>query len=521
MAPDRAMQARNRDDMETQAREKRPAVTLTQEATLLLVDDDEHVLRALRRVLRRSRCHILEAPDAARALEILEQEPVHVVVSDYRMPGMSGVEFLRLVKDRYPRVQRVLLTGQADSSAIEEAVNQSEIFRFIWKPWDDSHLLLTIQSAVDQYWLVDENHRLGQLLTVRGAELERLNRELDQKLEARAEALKRAADEWRLCFDSIGDPLVIVRGGCEVVRANSAFARGAGVAVNALPGLRCRDHAFGRLPCPQPHLSHQLERETAFGGRAWLLRAFPFGDGASVVVYKDVTEEREVTRRLFQAEKMAALGQLAGGVAHEINNPLGGILAFAQIMSQDDRTAQDLENLRLINDAALRAKRIVESLLRFSRVPLEHERGEVELAKVVEDALFLLGSQLKDARVAVERRLAPVRVTGNANQLQQVVVNLVVNALQAVGGAGRIAVETGAAPGGRVRLAVSDTGPGVPPELAERIFEPFFTTKPEGQGTGLGLSICYRIAEVHGGSIRMEPPPGGGARFVVDLPQAG
>jgi len=305
------------------------------------------------------------------------------------------------------------------------------------------------------------------------------------------------------------------------VRANSAFARGAGVAVNALPGLRCRDHAFGRLPCPQPHLSQQLERETAYGGRAWLLRAFPFGDGASVVVYKDVTEEREVTRRLFQAEKMAALGQLAGGVAHEINNPLGGILAFAQIMSQDDRTAQDLENLRLINDAALRAKRIVESLLRFSRVPQEHERGEVELAKVVEDALFLLGSQLKDARVAVERRLAPVRVTGNANQLQQVVVNLVVNALQAVGDAGRIAVETGAAPGGRVRLAVSDTGPGVPPELAERIFEPFFTTKPEGQGTGLGLSICYRIAEEHGGSIRMEPPPGGGARFVVDLPQAG
>jgi len=507
--------------MDTQAREQRPAVTLTQEATLLLVDDDEHVLRALRRVLRRSRCHILEAPDAARALEILEQEPVHVVVSDYRMPGMSGVEFLREVKDRYPRVQRVLLTGQADSSAIEEAVNQSEIFRFIWKPWDDSHLLLTVQSAIDQYWLVDENHRLGQLLAVRGAELERLNRELDQKLEARAEALKRAADEWRLCFDSIGDPLVIVRGGCEVVRANSAFARGAGVAVNALPGLRCREHAFGALPCPQPHLAHQPERETTFGGRAWLLRAFPFGDDASVVVYKDVTEEREVTRRLFQAEKMAALGQLAGGVAHEINNPLGGILAFAQIMSQDERTAQDLENLRLINDAALRAKRIVESLLRFSRVPQEHERGEVELAKVVEDALFLLGSQLKDARVGVERLLAPVRVTGNANQLQQVVVNLVVNALQAIGGAGRIAVEAAAAPGGRVRLAVSDNGPGVPPELAERIFEPFFTTKPEGEGTGLGLSICYRIAEEHGGSIRLERPPQGGARFVVDLPQAG
>ncbi|HYQ81053.1 MAG TPA: ATP-binding protein, partial [Anaeromyxobacteraceae bacterium] len=132
-----------------------------------------------------------------------------------------------------------------------------------------------------------------------------------------------------------------------------------------------------------------------------------------------------------------------------------------------------------------------------------------------------LHSQLKDSRIGVERRLQPVRVMGNANQLQQVVVNLVVNALQAMGASGRIAVETAPGPGGRARLAVADSGPGVPPELAERIFEPFFTTKPEGQGTGLGLSICYRIAEEHGGSIALERPAQGGARFVIDLPQAG
>ena len=169
---------------------------------------------------------MLDAPEAQSALEMLSQEPVQVVVSDYRMPGMTGVEFLRAVKDRWPRIQRVLLTGQADSTAIEEAVNQSEIFRFIWKPWDDGHLLITIQSAIDQYWIVEDNIRLQWLLEQRNSELEKLNRDLDGQLSARSAALVRAAQEWRACFDALGDPLAIMKGGgCDVVRANTAFAR--------------------------------------------------------------------------------------------------------------------------------------------------------------------------------------------------------------------------------------------------------------------------------------------------------
>jgi two-component system NtrC family sensor kinase len=492
-------------------------------ASLLLVDDDEHVRRALKRVLKRTGCRLLDAPDADAGLEVLAREPVHVVISDYRMPGISGVEFLRIVKDRWPRVQRVLLTGQADTSAIEEAVNHSEIFRFIWKPWDDPHLLVTVQSAVDQYWLAEENARLHALLTDRNAALERVNRELDDKLEARSRALLRAADEWRACFDAIGDPLVILRDGCEVLRANSAFARAAGVAVNDLPGLRCDGGAFGSIPCTHGHPdpAPRFEREAVRGDRTWVLRAFPLGDDGRVVVYKDVTEERNVQRRLIHTEKMAAVGQLAGGVAHEINNPLGGILAFAQIMSREERSESDLESLRLIADAAVRAKRIVESLLGFSRRPQQDEKGAFDLAKIVEDALFLLQSQFKGSRVQIVRELRPALGWGNANLVQQVAVNLVVNAFQAIGPGrpGRIVVRT-ATSGALASLTVADDGPGIPPAIADRIFDPFFTTKPEGQGTGLGLSICYRIAEEHGGSIRHEPAPGGGARFVFELPAA-
>jgi two-component system, NtrC family, sensor kinase len=494
------------------------------ESTLLIVDDDEHVRRALRRVLRRAKCKILDAPDAAVALQLLEQEPVQVVVSDYRMPGMSGVEFLRAVKEKWPRIQRVLLTGQADSTAIEEAVNQSEIFRFIWKPWDDAHLIITIQSAIDQYWIVEENSRLQGLLALRNEDLEKLNRDLDGKLAQRSAALVRAAQEWRASFDAIGDPMAIMRaGGCEVTRANTAFARAAGVQFTNLPGLRCSDHTFGSLPCPTRcamPADGPSERETTIGERTWLIRSFPFeGEDAMVLVFKDVTDEREVARRLFHAEKMSAVGQLAGGVAHEINNPLGGILAFAQLMSRDPgRGAEDQENLRLITDAAVRAKKIVESLLRFSRRPRQEEKGPVELPQVVDDALFLLQSQLKDGRIEVVREYQPACALANGNQVQQIVVNLVVNAVQAMNGDGRLTVSTGPAAPGRVRLSVADSGPGIKPEVARRIFEPFFTTKPEGQGTGLGLSICYQIAEEHGGTIRLETSPDQGASFVVELP---
>ncbi len=244
--------------------------------------------------------------------------------------------------------------------------------------------------------------------------------------------------------------------------------------------------------------------------------------GQAVCAYRDVTEEREMTRRLVESEKMAAVGQLAGGVAHEINNPLGGILAFTQLMRRDaGRSTPDQEALQLIEESALRCKRIVESLLQFSRRPRSEDRRTFDLSVCVDDACFLFRGQLKQAPnttldMHIERELP--QVFGDPAQLGQVVLNLLQNGLHALSGKkGTLSVSTGRRDTA-VYFSVTDSGSGIAADVLPRIFEPSFTTKPPGQGTGLGLAIAYRIVEDHGGTFEVKTEPKKGSTFTVLLP---
>jgi two-component system NtrC family sensor kinase len=225
----------------------------------------------------------------------------------------------------------------------------------------------------------------------------------------------------------------------------------------------------------------------------------------------------------LRTEKLAAVGQLAAGVAHEINNPLGGILAFAQLMQRDPgRVAADLETLKDIEQAALRCKRIVESLLKFSRrTPPGKVRFDVNRA--VEDAVELFQAQLKGkpkARFSQTLSQAPLDVDGDPNQITQVVLHLLVNALHALkSGEGTVSLSTRAA-SGAVEVRVEDDGCGIAAEVRSRLFEPGFTTWSPGEGTGFGLAISWSIAENHDGSIEVESELGKGSAFTLKLPQA-
>src|SRR5690606_30504998 len=246
-------------------------------------------------------------------------------------------------------------------------------------------------------------------------------------------------------------------------------------------------------------------------------------------------ELRETQALLMQSEKMRTLGQLVAGVAHELNNPIGFVHANLKLLEEyvtklaalqergDDPTRVKEAIAKLLarsREGTQRVKQIVADLRTFSRMD-QAELQEADLNEEIERTIALMEPRAK-CGVAVERDFGELpRVRCHAGQLNQVFMNLLINACDAMGDKGRIAVRTRALDPGRVRLEFQDEGPGIPPEMRDRVFEPFFTTKPVGQGTGLGLSLSHGIIERHGGRIWVESEPGAGSRFVIELPVGG
>ena len=246
------------------------------------------------------------------------------------------------------------------------------------------------------------------------------------------------------------------------------------------------------------------------------------GEPARVVaVFADRTERVRFEQQLVQSGKMAALGELAAGVAHEINNPLFAILGIVEFLVKDaEPGTKTYERLRLVHETGLEIKEIVRALLDFARERSD-QFAAVDLRDVARGTVELLrrASSAKGVEIVERYDAERVPVEASRNQLKQVVLNLLANARQAMPNGGIATVEV-ARRDGRAALTVSDTGPGVPPEVAGRVFEPFFTTKRDIGGTGLGLSVSLGIAHMHGGDLELSHAPGGGAAFTLCMPVA-
>jgi PAS domain S-box-containing protein len=247
----------------------------------------------------------------------------------------------------------------------------------------------------------------------------------------------------------------------------------------------------------------------------------PPGDGHFVAIARDVTSERQLENRMSQTEKLAGIGQLAAGIAHQLNTPLGSILLSAQMLADAPLADDEAEDVQRIIRQTEQCRQIIKGLLNFAR-PQSRERSLVALGDVVHETVYLMDKNLKVAGVEVNLQAgANTEVVGNRNELDQVFFNLLVNAVDAMPGGGRVDIDIRDGEPGELEVVFADSGAGIPPDQRDQIFLPFFTTKPYGKGTGLGLSIVARIMHEHGGRIEHDASAPRGTRFVLSFPRPG
>ncbi|MBI1949864.1 MAG: response regulator [Acidobacteria bacterium] len=272
--------------------------------------------------------------------------------------------------------------------------------------------------------------------------------------------------------------------------------------------------------------AHATVRGPDGGLRDVLVAASPLRDGTgapcgTVGIIKDITDLKSARRSLQVTEKLSAMGELVSGVAHELNNPLTGVLGYAQLLMGGATDARQRKSVERIFESALRCQKIVQNLLAFAR-RYPSEKRYLGLNGIIEKTLDLKGYQLRVNNLKVVKNLDPLipKTMLDFNQMQQVLLNLINNAEHAIAahkGQGTLSLTTSARDG-TIRLEVRDDGPGMPPEILARIFDPFFTTKEVGEGAGLGLSVSYGIIKDHGGRIWGESRKGDGTSIIIELP---
>ena len=340
--------------------------------------------------------------------------------------------------------------------------------------------------------------------------------------------------------DAIPDPLMIVDKDYNIIKANKALADLESIPINKLQSYKCYQAFANRsTPCTGCTLQENYQsKPTEFeldGLRKQLFHevtAQPLvntdGDIEGIVmIYRDRTEAKSLRSQLIQKEKLASIGLLAGGIAHELNNPLGGIMIFSQMllreMPEDNKYRGDVVE---IEAASQRCKEIVQSLLDFARAqPIQETvKEKINMTEAIESALKFstVGKTAQHLEVETHWDSEEIYTQGSRNKVIQLFLNLFQNAFQAMPDSGKLTIRTSSDEQNENFLCeVSDTGIGISQDAITHIFDPFYTSKASGEGTGLGLSICHGIIEEMGGSISVDSMEGKGTTFHIVIPKIG
>lgn len=336
---------------------------------------------------------------------------------------------------------------------------------------------------------------------------------------------------WQGIIDAIKDYIFVIDDNYRILRTNEAFSglfnrEPADIIMTPYYELYGMDRPHEWCISPKDRKKSDTGPvEIKIGDSVYLMSSFPiFHDRHDAVVYimKDITETRRLKDQIYHMDKLSSLGTLTSGVAHEINNPLTGIIGYTEMLLMNDQEETTKKYLGNIYDSAIRCKRIVENMLTFSRQKPAHKSHE-NINDIVDKTIELHEYWLRSTNIEVVRNYGEIPFMDvDRQQMQQVILNLLINAEHAISGGerrGRIEFRTEYDENsGSVSITVSDNGSGIPSEVLPKIFDPFFTTKPVNVGTGLGLSIAHGIISEMGGTIEASSSLGKGTDFIITLP---
>lgn len=492
---------------------------------ILVIDDEESIRNMMRMTLELDGYEVLMAEDGPSGLEKFQKESPDIVLLDVRMPGMDGLEVLERIKGINEDAEVIIVTGHGDMDMAVECLRR-QASNFLTKPIGDELLSWSLKRSEERLALKKKLKRYTE-------NLETLVREANTELE-------RAYQFRENLIENSPDAIVSVRKGGSIAIFNSAAEKLLGYDKHAVIG---KMNIVSVYPPGEAKRVMKDLRSDDFGGKGvlqkreltvihqdgseipvYLSAAILYEEGqeaGSVGIFTDLRELKELERQLLRTEKLSSLGKLSAGIAHEINQPLTGVLTFASLLKRkfddDDATRKDLE---IIVRETTRIRRIVQGILDFAReTPMRKQKKQIEA--VLDQTLELIVHQQRFFGVSLIKQYGKdvPAVTIDASLMEQVFMNIILNGVDAMKGSGTMTIRTRPA-GEYVDIDFQDTGVGMPESIIDKIFDPFFTTKDstQGMGMGLGLAVSYGIVKNHNGDIVVKSKEGSGTTFTVRLP---
>ena len=506
--------------------------------TVLVIDDEEDIRDVLSLTLIDAGYEVLTAEDGEAGLRLCRAHSPAIVITDIRMPRMNGIQVLEAIKEYEPKIEVIVATAYGEMDLAIQAL-QLDASDFITKPIHDETLHLALKRARKRF---TDRCRIEEYTAFLEREQTRTIQEMIQIYDFQKNLIESSMDGILGCDET--ETVVLFNQGMERImgRTRDEVLRKTNLQEIVEPreyvGLKqALDSAeyggHGRLFLYETLLTTKTGQPVPVQTSAAIMNDQGEARGL-VLFFRDLRELRRLERemadqaRILHQDKMMSLGRLAASVAHEINNPLAGILNYVRLMirmldrgplGEEQRQKFD-RYLDLVEKETDRCARIVSNLLTFSRKS-PPAFDAVDIDELVNRCLILSQHKLALSNIELDVRIDPgiPPVRGDFNQLQQCVINLIFNAIDAMSEGGRLIISaTFRREPAQVHIVVEDTGHGIPESFLPHIFEPFFTTKTQGQGVGLGLSTVFGIMERHGGTITVDSQAGAGARFTLQLP---